>query len=223
MKRLLVRTFVLVPVGFAIAACDPKLQNLDTGGNAPLIIDLDEESPIIMSTETTNPPVSDLHETGGTVRGPDKGKGERGGITGTFIPNGGPVCVIIDPEGSFAGSNHLDDGDMDLFVGRAADYTGTPGLTMGEFSGEYVDVLGVSHELNQNLCTQYDYFGLPGAHAGAAAPEFCEVQTDAGVPYLVMGETFSVPPDDGMLTVSVQVRHGVCPSVTESTLDGDIP
>lgn len=217
------RTIVLLSAAAGLVACDPKLQNLDTGANQPLIVDLDQEAPIILSTETTNPPVVDLHETGAILRGPDKGKGERGGITGTFVANGGPVCVIVDPEGSFQGSNHLDDGDIDLFVGRAADYTGTPGLTIGSFSGEYVDALGVSHALNQNLCVQYDYFGLPGSHAGAAAPEFCEFNTDAGVPYLVLGETFSVPPDDGMLTVSLQVRNGACPLVTESTLDGDLP
>ena len=195
-----------------IAGCDPTMQNLDTGGNAPLMVDLDVESPITISASA---------ESGGTVRGPDKGKGERGGITGSFIALGGPVCAIIDPEGTFAGSDHASDGDMDLFVGRAADYTGTPGISMGEFGGEYVDALGVSHTLNQNLCIQYDFFGLPGAHAGAASPEYCEVETDAGVPYMIVGETFSVPPDDGMLTVAVQVRAGTCPTITESTLDSD--
>jgi hypothetical protein len=208
MKRALFLFASLV----AVAGCDPSLQNLDTHGNAPLIIDLDVESPITISA---------TDETGGTVRGPDKGKGERGGITGSFIALGGPVCAIIDPEGTFAGGDHASDGDMDLYVGRAADYTGTPGISMGKFGGEYVDALGVSHELNQNLCIQYDYFGLPGAHAGSASPEFCEVQTDAGVPYLLVGETFSAPPDDAMLTVAVQVRAGTCPTVTESTLESD--
>lgn len=199
-------------LALGIAACDPSLQGLDTGGNAPLMVDLDVESPLT---------ISDTAESGGTVRGPDKGKGQRGGITGSFVANGGPVCAIIDPEGTFAGGDHLSDGDMDLFVGRAADYTGTPGVAMGEFGGEYVDALGVSHTLNQNLCVQYDAFGLPGAHAGSASPEFCEIQTDAGVPYLIVGETFSVPPDDGMLTVAVQVRAGSCPGIIESTLNSD--
>lgn len=208
------RSLFLAVASLALAACEPGRPGLDTGANAPLIVDLDVESPLTLS---------DTEESGATVRGPAKGDGERGGITGTFIANGGPVCVIIDPEGTFAGggTSHLDDGDSDLFVGRAADYTGTPGISMGEFAGEYVDPLGVSHVLNQNLCTQYDYYGLPGAHAGAAAPEFCEVQTDAGVPFLVVGETFSVPPDDGMLTVAVQVRSGTCPSIVESTLGSD--
>ena len=206
------------------SGCDAALPSLDTGGNAPLILDLDVESPLTVTPAAIPPapPVSPV-ESGGIVRGTDKGGGERGGMTGTFIPNGGPVCVIMDPEGTFngGGTSHLDDGDIDLFVGRAADYTGTPGVTMGDFEGEYVDPLGVSHVLNQNLCTQYDIFGLPGAHAGAAAPEFCEVETESGVPYLAVGETFSVPPDDGLLTVSVAVVSGSCPQVLESTLTGD--
>ena len=209
------KRFAFVAIGSVfLAACDPGVPGLDNGGNAPLIVDLDIEDPLSISATA---------ESGGTVRGPDKGDGERGGVTGSFVANGGPVCVIIDPEGTFAGggTSHLDDGDIDLFVGRAADYTGTPGVTMGEFAGEYVDPLGVSHVLNQNLCTQYDYYGLPGAHAGAAAPEFCEVQTDSGVPFLVVGETFSVPPDDRMLSIAVQVRAGTCPLITESTLDSD--
>ena len=208
------KRFTFLALTLLAAGCEPGVPGIDTHGNAPLILDLDVEDPITVSATS---------ESGGTVRGPDKGRGQRGGFTGSFIANGGPVCVIIDPEGSFAGGgpSHLDDGDSDLFVGRAADYTGTPGVTMGEFSGEYVDPLGVSHVLNQNLCTQYDYYGLPGAHAGSAAPEFCEVQTDTGVPFLVAGETFSVPPDDGMLAFAVQVRAGTCPLVLESTLSGD--
>lgn len=208
------KRFAILAAACFLAACEPGRPGLDTTGNAPLILDLDVESPLTLSATA---------ESGGTVRGPDKGDGERGGMTGSFLANGGPVCVIIDPEGTFSGggASHLDDGDIDLFVGRAADYTGTPGLSMGEFAGEYVDPLGVSHVLNQNLCTQYDYFGLTGAHAGSAAPEFCEVPTDAGVPYLVVGETFSVPPDDGLLSVAVQVRPGTCPLVLESTLSGD--
>lgn len=206
MKRSLIGLAVLA----AAPACGGIPRSVDTGGNAPLIVDLDATQPLVIGAES-----------GGTVRGPHKGRGERGGVTGTFLGNGGPMCVVIDPEGSFLGANHLDDGDLDLFVGRAADYTGTPGITMGEFSGEYVDPLGVAHTLNQNLCIQYDLFGLPGAHAGAASPEFCTIETDAGVPYLMQGETFSVPPDDEMLTFAAAVFNGACPQVTESTLTGD--
>ena len=206
MKRFLLPGLLLVAAG-----CAEIPQDINADGNAPLIVDLDVEQPIVPNDET-----------GATVRGPDKGNGERGGITGTFLGNGGPVCVILDPESSFVGSNHLDDGDMDLEAGRAADYTGTPGVKMGEFSGEYVDPLGVSHTLDQNLCLQLDYWGLPGGHAGAAQPEYCTIETDAGVPYIVKGETFSVPPDDEMLTVAISVLNGACPpGITESFLSGD--
>lgn len=207
MKRLA----ILLPLVLSAACTSPFPQGLDVDGNAPLVISLDDESPIEIG-----------EENGATVRGPHKGNGERGGIAGTFLGSGGPMCVIIDPEGNFNGQNHLDDGDMDLEVGRAADYTGTPGLSMGAFAGEYVDALGIEHTLDQNLCIQIDLFGLPGAHAGAAQPEYCTIETDLNVPYVLQGETFSVPPDDEMLTVAILVSNGVCPpEIDEGLLSGD--
>lgn len=206
MKRLVFCCLLLV----LPAACTPFPEGLDTGGNAPLVVNLDDESPIEIG-----------EENGATVRGPHKGIGERGGIAGSFLGVGGPMCVVIDPEGDADDDNYLDHGDADLTVGRAADYTGTPGRTVGEFSGEYVDALGVEHTLDQNLCIQIDLFGLPGAHAGAAKPEYCSIETDVGVPYILQAETFSVPPDDEMLTVAVIVLNGVCPPEIDDDFIGD--
>lgn len=180
-------------------------------GNDPLIVDMDETDPLVAGVQSE-----------ATVRGPNKGGGERGGLTGSFLGVGGPMCVILDPENEWEQDDTpTDDGDMDLFVGRAADYTGTPGVTIGDFFGEYIDSLGVPHQLDQNLCYQVDINGVGGAHAGQGTAEFCTIQTDAGTPYIVLGETFSVPSDDDQLVVAVRVDVGGCPAIDETTLSGD--
>ncbi len=183
-------------------------------GDAPRIVDLDDTGTFVIGT---------AGQMTVTLSGPNKGDGERGGATATFLGTGGPMCVILDPENQFDTLSYADDGDSDLFVGRAADYTGQPGISIGEFRGDYVDSLGVPHTLDQNLCLQFDINGLPGAHAGSGSPENCAIETVAGTPYILLAETFSVPVDDDELVVALEVLNGGCPTVDEDTLDLDNP
>lgn len=214
MKKVL----LVLSISVGLAACRvPVPEHLDPSiGNGPLTVDL---GALVLSTSG--------EEVLGTVRGPDRGTGERGGVTASFIGRGGPVCVIMDPENVYEGSTAPDtevtndDGDIDLFVGLAADYTGTPGVVFGDFIAEYVDPLGVVHPFNQNLCVQTDVFGDPGAHAGMGTVEYCAIETVADTPYMVIGETWKVPVDDDLLSVAIRVTLGGCPGVNECTLLGD--
>ncbi len=213
------KKIALVFAGFLTACAVPVPEHLDqSGGNGPLLIDLDSTAPITFGVESV-----------GTVRGPDRGSGERGGITASFVGPGGPVCIMMDPENVYEGNIGddttvtNDDGDIDLFAGRSADYTGTPGIVMGDFIGAYIDPLGVEHPLDQNLCVQTDVFGLSGSHAGFGTVEFCVLDTVAGTPYTIAGETWKAPIDDDLLTVAIRVDLGGCPIVTETTLNGDNP
>lgn len=213
-------SLVVASTAAALAACIPSIRGgLDqAGGDAPLVVDLDATTPLVLSVSGTQVTTS--------VRGPNKGAGERGGVTGSFTGNGGPVCVIMDPanlwEGPTGGpTDPLDDGDSDLFVGRSADFTGSPGVRIGEFRADYLDALGVPHEIDENLCVQADLNGLPGGHGGAAAPEYCAIQTEAGVPYMLLAETISAPPSSQILKIAFRISIGNCPVVDENTLNGD--
>src|SRR5207245_2851492 len=125
-------------VAAAATGCNTLPDVDQSGGNAPLIVDLDGTSPLMVTTTST--------EVSAKVRQAIKGSGETGGITGTFVGNGGPVCVVLDPENRWEdGNSDNDDGDSDLFVGRASDYTGTPGVSIGGFTTDWVDPLGQHH------------------------------------------------------------------------------
>jgi len=211
----------------AIAACIPGIPaDTQSGGNAPLVVDLDEAgTPFVVA------PGDSAAEITISVRGPNKGSGERGGITGMFTAVGGTYCVIIDPANIWEGPNGaadaaLDDGDADLFVGRASDYDGTPGKRIGDFHADYVDALGIPHDIDENLCQQFDLNGLPGAHSGKASIEYCAIETEAGVPYIVKAETLAVPPNGDILKVAMRVSTGPCLGAggapfDENTLTGD--
>ncbi len=166
------------------------------------------------------------------------GSGALGGASASFVGTGDDVCVILDPQTVFhddwvmTGSgtssdptmdNYIhDDGDIDLLVGFSADYTGTPGVTMGNFERTFVDPNGVERKADFNLCLQYDYWGLAGGNAGRATPEWCTIETIEGVEYTVAMLTFSVPMDDDRLRFALQIRDTGCPAeVTECTLRGD--
>ncbi len=166
------------------------------------------------------------------------GSGELGGATATFTGTGGPICAIVDPqtvwrddwaattEGTVADTamdNYIyDDGDMDMIIGMSADYTGTPGQTMGSFKRTFTDPLGVEREADFNLCIMFDRYGIAGAAAGRATPEWCSIDTVEGVEYTVALLTFSVPLDDNALRFALQLREGACPAeVNECTLRGD--
>ena len=216
----------LAAAALVAAACIPSLpSDTQAGGAAPLVTDLDlAGTPFMIAAGDT------AQEVTVSVRGPDKGKNERGGITGSFTAVGGQYCIIVDPANVWEGPNAaqdsaLDDGDTDLYVGRAADYTGSPGSTIGDFKADYVDKLGVPHEIDENLCVQSDLNGLPGGHAGAGTLEFCTIETQAGVPYIVKSDTISVPVIGGVLKVAMRVSTGPCGTgdftPTENTLTGD--
>ena len=222
MKKLLFPVALLtvsVAVG-ALAGCDRPLPGGVTQhhGGAPLIVDLDTA----VGSQSTSGTLVLGTELQFTVRGANKGHGEVGGATATFIGNGGPMCVILDPEDTFdyKGANP-NNGDSDLYVGRASDYNGMPGVTIGDFTGAWVDPLGISHPLDEDLCVQLDLFGQSGAHAGMGEPEFCTIQTDAGTPYIVLAKTFAVPDNDDLLTEAMRVDNGGCPAIDENTLKSD--
>jgi hypothetical protein len=220
MNRVHLLLIASVATGLAAAAigCSRAMPTeIDQStGNAPLVVDLDTASPLTLSSDGVGTVVS--------VRGPNKGNGERGGITGSFTGTGGVVCVIMDPAAKWDPSDPqtaLDGGDIDLYVGKSANYSGEPGVAIGDFHAVYTDALGVDHVLDENQCIQTDRNGLPGAHAGTASPEFCPVTTEAGIVYTILGETISVPPVGKILKVATEVRNGPCPTVTENTLSGD--
>ena len=225
-SRLLFVSLSLV-AGAVLSACIPGIPaDTQSGGNAPLIADLDlAGTPFVIAAGDS------AQEITVSLRGPNKGAGERGGATGMFTAVGGTYCVIIDPANVWEGStgtatSALDDGDADLYVGRASDYDGTPGKRMGDFHADYIDALGVPHDIDENLCQQFDLNGLPGAHAGKATIEYCAIETEAGVPYIVKAETLSVPPMTDILKVAMRVSIGPCLGAggapfDENTLSGD--
>jgi hypothetical protein len=151
----------------------------------------------------------------GTIGAPESG--HFGGGTFRFLGNGGNVCVFTDMELVFWGQsispiqpnlnyaysdNYNDDGDIDLFSGISAFYTGSPGVEMGDFYGVYTDSQGQQTTLAYNECLQTG--GKPGfneSHGGRGAPEYCTLDTDQrdGVEFTVALQTFAVPLDDGKL------------------------
>jgi len=166
------------------------------------------------------------------------GSGDLGGATATFQGTGDDVCLIVDPQtvfrdnwvwtedgavGDASMDDYLyDDGDLDLLAGFSADYTGTPGQSMGNFERTFVDPNGVERKADFNLCIMFDYWGVAGGSAGRASPDYCTIETVADVQYTVALLTFSVPLDDDRLRFAFQMRRGACPNeVDECTLRGD--
>lgn len=164
--------------------------------------------------------------------------GSTGGATFTFKGTGGDVCLIVDPETVFwnraiAAENPTpqwvypdveeDDGDLDLFAGLSAFYTGSPGIEIGDFKGIYTDSLGNQIEIEYGLCEQSGAQAGTEAHAGRATTEFCTIDTEAleGVEFTVVLETFSVPPDDAVLSFAAIALDGSCSQINECTLRGE--
>ena len=107
--------------------------------------------------------------------------GDIGGATFTFEGTGGDVCLVVDPETVFwnqsvaadnARTNYSypdleeDDGDIDMFAGLSAYYTGSPGVEIGDFTGFYTDSLGNQIEIEYGLCTQVGAQNQDDSHAG---------------------------------------------------------
>jgi len=164
--------------------------------------------------------------------------GEKGGVTFTFQGTGDDVCVIVDPESVFwnqsvaaAGTNSVyeypdnyqDDGDLDIYAGLSATYTGSPGVEMGDFVGQYTDSLGNITDIEYNLCQHVGGDGDSYVHAGKGAPEWCDIDTAEreGIEYTVVLRTFSLPIDDDVLAFGVAVFDGSCENLTECTIPGE--
>lgn len=162
-----------------------------------------------------------------------------GGATFTFKGTGDKVCVVVDPEAIFWNQsvkpdpvasyaypdNYQDDGDLDLLVGLSANYTGSPGIELGDFRGQYTDSLGNTVEIEYDLCVMTDYFGETPAHAGRATPEYCTINTEGreGIEYTVVLKTFSTPIDDSILSFATAVYAGRCQDIDECTLTSESP
>lgn len=156
------------------------------------------------------------------------GTAATGGATFNFKGTGGPVCIFVDPETVFWNwsiapvadsaariwnypDNVFDDGDIDLFVGLSAYYTGSPGLTVGDFFVNYSDSLGNDVAVELTECTNIGFQGQTNAHAGRGFPEFCSLNfTDPGVSYTGLLQTFSTPLDDDRLGFGLLVYDGTC-------------
>ena len=185
------------------------------------------------------PPEIDGRTFIGDVGPSDIGGGRVSGSTFSFTGTGDRFCVIVDPQSVFLddrmrdsnggeGPDPLmedyphDDGDIDIFVGQAAYYTGTPGEQMGDFVAGFIDNNVVERRIDLNLCLMTDYFGQVGGHAGRATPEWCSFETTPDVLYRVALQVYSVPMDDNRLRFAMELRTGECPAtVNECTLRGD--
>lgn len=164
--------------------------------------------------------------------------GQWGGATVTFKGTGGDVCVFVDPEAVFwnssksvlspnpefeAEDNPYDDGDIDLEVGLAAYYTGTPGLEIGDFEQVYEDALGNEVTFEANECVMIGSRGQTGAHAGRATPEYCKIDTSLhpDTEYMVLLRTWSVPWDDYVLDFAFAIFEGDCDAGLSATGESD--
>ncbi len=152
----------------------------------------------------------------------------RGGVTFNFIGTGGPVCVFTDPETIFWNTqvaaipddtqrawsypdNPYDDGDLDVYVGLSAYYTGSPGLTVGDFVVSYTDSLGNEVPIELSECTNLDLFDDPGGFSGRASSELCNLPfTSEGISYTGLLQTFSTPLDDDRLGYGLILFDGTC-------------
>ncbi len=164
--------------------------------------------------------------------------GDKSGVTFTFLGTGEAVCIVMDPEAVFWNQsvaatspnvtyqypdNYLDDGDLDMQAGFSANYTGSPGIELGDFRGQYTDSLGNTVEIEYDLCERIGYDNLTPAHAGVARAESCEIDTDGrvGIEYTVLLRTFSLPIDDSILSFATAVYEGSCEGMDECTLTGE--
>ncbi len=159
------------------------------------------------------------------------GTAAKGGVTFTFRGTGDHVCVFVDPEAVFWNQsvstrtptpqyaypdNVFDDGDLDLYAGFATYYNGTPateesGGEIGDFRVRYQDGLQEEVSIALSECVISSSIDDSGAHAGRGSPEYCTLRnTQPGVSYLVLMETWSTPLDDDRLGYGLLLAHGTC-------------
>lgn len=156
------------------------------------------------------------------------GTTEAGGVTFTFVGTGSHVCVWVDPELVYYNTsvssrptekfaypdNVFDDGDLDLSAGLAAYYNGSPGERLGDFEVRYQDSLGNPVTVALNECGIASATTSTGAHAGRGSPEYCTIfNTQPGVSYLVVMESWSAPLDDDRLGYGLLLANGDCGSL----------
>jgi hypothetical protein len=214
-------TFLLL----SAVACDYTGDWLFAGAveDAPGVVHLGDVAPV----EVTN--INDIRAA--TIYGEvgPTGSVAMGGVTFTFVGNGGDVCVWVDPELAFWSQsvsplspnekwnypdNVFDDGDIDLFAGFAVYYTGSPGETIGDFRIQYEDSLGNKVPVELNECTIAGSRESSGGHSGRGAPEFCTMSnTVPDVSYMVLMETFSTPLDDDRMGYGLLLANGNCDDV----------
>ena len=193
----------------------PGIQHLENEDGSPLV-------PIDAET------LEELQA--GTIYGEigPTGTAEKGGATLNFVGTGGPVCVFVDPETIFWNwsvvpvpsteqkiwnwpDNVFDDGDIDLFVGLSAYYTGSPGVEVGDFFVDYTDALGNPVQIELSECSNLGLSNQLNAHAGRGFPEMCSLAfTDPGVSYTALLQTFSTPLDDDRLGFGLVLYNGSC-------------
>ncbi len=143
----------------------------------------------------------------------------RSGASFQFFGTGGPVCLFLDPEAIFWNQSiseeggtytyedrFTDDGDLDMYAGLSAYYTGSPGVQIGDFKLPYTDPLGIEHTIDFNECNR------DVTPNGRATYERCEINTEnrVGIPFTVLLRVFSHPIDDGVLNFGVAVVDGPC-------------
>ncbi len=186
----------------------------------PGVIHLGELTPAAITTPASIERAILFGEVGPT------GTAEVGGVTFTFEGTGGSVCVWVDPElahwsQSVAAQrpnvtysypdNVRDDGDLDLYAGLAAYYNGSPGERVGDFRVRYTDSLGNPVTVALNECRISTMVSSAGGHSGRGAPEYCTLaNTQPGVDYMVLMQTWSLPLDDSRLSYGLLLTEGSC-------------
>ncbi len=210
------------------AGCDTNQNRVFPGliEGVPPVMDLGSIVPVEVTTRDALAESVIYGEVGPT------GTTEDGGVTFNFEGTNGAVCVWIDPETVFwnqsvsptnaspyyrVPDNPYDDGDLDVDVGQALYYTGTPGESVGTFEVRYEDSNGNVAPIQLSECFGPDPL-FAGAQsigkAGRASPEYCTINnTVAGVEYTVVMRTWSTPIDDDRLGFGMLLMQGSCASL----------
>ncbi len=236
--RLGIPAFLL----FSGVACDYSGDWLFAGAveGVPSVMHIyaEDGSELLVPTQATT--IEELREGIIYAEVGPTGDAKLGGTTLNFLGTGGPVCIFVDPEtvywnwtinpkpNSFQKQfnypdNIFDDGDVDLFVGLSAYYTGSPGVAVGDFVVNYSDSLGNEVPIELSECANLGYRGQLNAHAGRGFPEYCSIQfTDPGVSYTALLQTFSTPLDDDRLGYGLIVFDGTCNGLVSLTTGGNM-
>ncbi|MFT6231249.1 MAG: hypothetical protein ACJAZO_001757 [Myxococcota bacterium] len=166
------------------------------------------------------------------------GDATQSGVTYTFTGTGGDVCVWVDPEfltwnqsvasrgrvNRWAYPDNLnDDGDLDVQVGLAIYYNGSPGEAIGDFAIRYEDSLGNPIEIELNECVIPSMQASANGHSGRGSVESCTISnTQPGVSYVVKMSAWSTPLDDDRLGYGLLLADGSCRGLrTALSIDED--